>query len=172
MRRLASLEARLNRADLSLQQIDEIAEQIVVQTTDKTRGVAVGLLNRCEARKPALIDRQIRLVQEATDPIAKIKLLTPLIGHLNPTEVDEQLKAIEFEASLSENPKVQEAVKKQLEHLQFAQAKPLLHDLKHFMDQAQKVGAAVQRTQSLAPLQGWNNVQWGEVRRAAIGGRS
>jgi hypothetical protein len=169
MRQLAALERRLNE-DLTLDEIDEIEQQITAQATDKTRQVAINLLNRFEAKKPALIDRQITLLNDASDPVAKIRLLAPLMGYLDPEAVDTQLTAIEMDVALSSNEKVRAAAQKQLEHLKFAQKKPILHDLKTFADQARKVAAAVQRTQSLQPmLAEFNPIQLTEIRR--LGGR-
>lgn len=164
---LTSLEARLSE-DLSLGQIEEIEQQIVGlnQTTDKTRGIAVSLLNRFEAKKPALIDREIVRLEQATDPVSKIKLLTPLIGYLDPSAVVEKIEAIKLEASLSDQ-KIQDAVKKQLEHLEFAQEKPVLHDLSEFIASARRIAETVEKSRTLDPLlQSMNPVQLREVRRA------
>jgi hypothetical protein len=172
MGRLASFEARLGE-DLSLQQIEEIEQQIMVQTTDKTRGVAVGLLNRFDAKKPALIARQITMLDQAEDPVSKIKLLAPLIGYLDPDAVDEKLDKIQFEANLSDDPKVRNAATQQLKHLKFAQAKPFVRDLQDFVDRLGNVVRDVLQTNSLAPmLNGLSAYQVAQVQRGAIGGGS
>ena len=171
MRQFASFEARL-KDDLSLQDIEEIEKQIVLETTDKTRGVAVGLLNRFEARKPALIERQITKIEEASDLLSKIEYLTPLIDYLDPDVVNERLDKIQFEASLASDPKVQDAVAKKLKHLQFAQAKPLVRDLKDFVGRLETVAAQVLNTNSLAPLfSEFNNVQISQINQAITAGR-
>ena len=165
-RSFAKFEALLGREDLSLGDIEEIEQQIVVQTTDKTRGFALNLLNRCDAKKPALVDRQIQMFDQASSPVSKIKLLTPLIGYLDEDVVEKKIEAIQMEASLSSNQTVRDAVTKQLEHVKFAQAKPLIKDLDTFIADARKVGAAVERTGSLALLSQFNAPQLHEVQRA------
>ncbi len=166
MRKLASFEARLGE-DLSLSTIEEIETQIADFTTDnKTRGIAINLLNRFEAKKTPLVDRQIQKLDQASDPVAKIKLLTPLMGYLEPDTVNEKFEAIQMAASLSSNKKVRDAVTKQLEHFKFAQEKPIIADLDTFASNALKVSSAVQRMQSFAPLSQFNSPQILEVQRA------
>jgi hypothetical protein len=168
---LAACQTRLRGQDLSLQDIEEIEHEVMVQTTDKTRQFASSLLQRCDEKKKPLIDRQIVMLDQATDPVAKIGLLTPLIPYMEPQEVDEKLEKIEFEASLSSDPKVQKAVTKQLEHLQFAQAKPLVHDLKEFTLRLKSVGDAVLSQNSLDPMvKELNQYQIQQVRHAAARG--
>jgi|GEM_PF-2715093 len=170
MSQLASFEARMGD-DLSLQDIEEIEQQIVIQTTDKTRGVAVGLLNRLDAKKPALIDREIKKLGQTSDLISKINILSSLIQYLAPEEVSEKLAEIQFEASLVDDPKVRDAVTEQLKHLNFAQAKPVVHDLRDFVDRLKKVGNAVLNTNSLAPMFAeLSDYQVEQIRRTAIAG--
>ncbi len=166
MMQLASFEARLGE-DLSLQDIEEIEQQIVGlnQTTDKTRGIAVGLFNRLEAKKPALIDRGIVKMEQASDPVSKIKLLTPLIGYLEPSAVDEKLEAIKLEASLCDQ-KIQDAVQKQLEHLEFAQQKPVIYEVEGLRAEMERIAQKIEESGTLDALKLLNPVQLGEVRRA------
>ena len=68
-------------------------------------------------------------------------------------------------------PKVRDAVTEQLKHLQFAQAKPVIHDLKDFVDRLKKVGHAVLNTNSLAPMfAALSDYQVEQIRRTAIAG--
>jgi hypothetical protein len=168
---LSKCEIRLRSQDLSLQDIEEIEQQVMVQTTDKTRKFAVGILERCETKKQPLIARQITKLEAASDPAQKIGLLTPLIPYLEPQEVDEKLDKIQFEASLTTDPKVQKAVAKQLEHLQFAQAKPVVHDLHAFVARLKGIGEAVLNRNSLDPMLGeLSQYQIQQVSQSAIRG--
>jgi hypothetical protein len=168
---LSKYEVRLGGQDLSLQDIEEIEQQVMVQTTDKTRKFAVGILQKCEDKKQPLIERQITQLDASTDPVAKIGLLTPLIPYLEPQEVDKKLDKIEFEATLSTDPKVQKAVVKQLEHLHFAQAKPVVHDLNAFVTRLKGIGEAVLNRNSLDPMLGeLSQYQISQVTQAAIRG--
>ena len=144
----------------------------MLQTTDNTRGVSIGLLNRFEAKKPALIERQIIKIEESSDLLSKIEYLTPLIDYLDPAAVTEKLDQIQFEASLVNDPKVQEAVTKQLKHLHFAQAKPLVRDLKAFVGRLENIASQVLNTDSLAPLfTELNPVQITQIHQAVLAGR-
>jgi len=168
---LSKYEVRLGGQDLSLQDIEEIEQQVMVQTTDKTRKFAVGILQKCEDKKQPLIDRQIKQLDAASDPALKIGLLTPLIPYMEPQQVDEKLDKIQFEATLASDPKVQKAVTKQLEHLQFAQAKPVVHDLNAFVTRLKGIGEAVLNRNSLDPMLGeLSQYQIQQVTQSAIRG--
>jgi len=168
---LSACQTRLGNQDLSLRDIEEIEQQIMVQTTDKTRKFASNLLKSCDEKKEPLIARQITMLDNASDPVMKINLLTPLIPYLDPQEVDQKLDKIEFEASISSDPKVQQAVTAQLQHLQFAQAKPVVHDLKEFTTRLSEIGTAVLNQNSLDPMvKELSQYQIQQVQQAAIGG--
>jgi hypothetical protein len=53
-RELATLEARLNAGDLSLDEIRDIGEQISAKTTRKTSQLAIPLFEALERKKRAL----------------------------------------------------------------------------------------------------------------------
>ncbi len=176
-RGFAAIEQSLE-ADLSLSQIEKIGEQIVnTKTTDKTREVGLGLLNRLESKRDALVNQKLAELNQTSNLVSKIKQLQPLIYFLPPEEIDRQLSAIEMDASLlsGQDQKLQESVQQQLDHLRLSLDKPIFQELDAntphgFAAKAKEVANAVLRTGSLAPLaEGFNAVQLREVCRAAAG---
>jgi len=173
----AALERALD-ADLSLQDIEEIGEQIVnTKTTDKTRAIGLGLLNRLDTKREELVKNKLAQLNQTRDPVLKIKQLQPLIYFLPPEEVERQFTAIAMQASLlsGKDQRTQEAVQGQLNHLRLTTKRPVFLELDEntphsFVNEAQKVADAVLRTKSPAPLQGFNKVQLEEVSRAAARG--
>lgn len=173
----AAIERSLD-ADLSLSQIEKIGEQIVrTNTTDKTREIGLNLLNRLECKKDALVNQKLIELNQTSNPVLKIKQLQPLIYFLPPEEIDRQLSAIEMDASLlsGKDQKLQEPVRRQLDHLRLSLDKPIFQELdpntpNGFAEKAKEVADAVLKTQTLTPLtEGFNAVQLQEVHRAAAG---
>lgn len=173
MKRLASFEARLEE-DLSLKDIEEIKKKIVVETTDKTVLVAgrwFDLFDKFNNKEDGLIEREVSRLEHASDPLAKINILDSLITYLDPREVDERLDKIQWEASLITDPKVQMAVKEKLQHLKFAQAKPIVRDLEEFARRLSEIGREVLNGNSLAPMtKELSPFQIGEIQRAIQAG--
>ena len=175
----AAIEKSLD-ADLSLQDIEKIGEQVVnVKTSDqRTRDIGIGLLNRLETKREQVVKDQLAKLDQTRDPVAKIKQLQPLMEHIAPEEVERQFSAIAMEASLlsGDNQKTQKAVQGQLLNLRITFAKPIFRALdadapQSFANEALKVRDAVLRTKSTAPLKaGFNDVQLQEVYRAAARG--
>ena len=166
--RFAVLEARIAAKDLSLHKVEGIEERIIALTNDKTREFAMPLLSRLDDKRAGLVSRQVARLDSNRNPIAKLKQLESLMPHLSPEEVEGQFEAIEREVSLSSD-KIRETVSKQLQHLRFAQSRPILHELDgtphSFADQVRKIADAVRKTNSLAPLQQLNSIQLQEIRR-------
>ena len=160
---LAKFEKKLGD-HLSLQSIEEIEDQIMCQTTDKTRSFAVNLIELFENKKLELIDNQVHQLDKAAGPLDRLKLLIPLIGYLEPEEVERRFDTIELDA-LSADEKIRKAVQKQLEPLRFAEHKPLVKDLAQFTVRAHEIADQVRREHSLAPLQELSPVQLREVDR-------
>ncbi|HSX37573.1 MAG TPA: hypothetical protein VLE95_01950 [Chlamydiales bacterium] len=157
MRSLVELETRLGAEGLSLRDIEEIERQIESVATDsRMQQIATRLFECSKKKKAILVQRQITRLDEEVDPILKYQFLSSLIGYLAPEEFDEKLN--EITRLVDHNPKIEKAVKQWLEHLRFAQARPIIHDLDALVSRAEKVTRAIQESTALEPM-----IQWKEI---------
>ena len=161
----ASVSRALNQKNLSLKECEELDRQIMDETTDKMKDVAIPLLMQVEEKKQTLVERQMVRLSKAETPLAKLNLLIPIIAYLEPEEVDRQLEAIQVDASLAD-PRIQNVMKSKLERVLFAQKKPLVRDLEAFGERIRKIAAVVRRTNSLNPMEALNTIQCRQIQAA------
>ncbi|MBI5272502.1 MAG: hypothetical protein HY861_00785 [Chlamydiia bacterium] len=173
-RKLAALEVQLSVELASLEDLQKIEQEIVENTTEKTAGIAEGLLNRLEDQRSALVSKKIVQLEKNKDPIAKVGQLKALWNFMTPEKIDEQLSAIALNASLlpKKDAKTQRVVQEEFEHLNFMHQKPIVHELDEnvphsFAEQVSKIAETVRNTHSLQALRELNPVQLGEIGRVA-----
>lgn len=177
MKALAAFEKSLD-ADLSLEQMEKIGEQILnVKTTGaKTAQIGHQLLNRLEAKKDQVVQQRLDSLSRMQDPVKKIKELQSLMYFLPPEEIDRQFSAIEMEAGLlsGKDQKIKDVLEQQLQHLQFKQEKPVVHELDeytphNFVEKVQNVANAIRNMESLEPLKEFSQAQINEIFRISNG---
>lgn len=134
-RKVAALDIRLNSGDLSLNEIQEIGETLLLSTSEKTNECSKRLL-KLEEKKSTWMNRQIALISEINALSQQIEELGIQWNRLPPDEIAEKLIALNERASLiseaEASPRVQkicEGAKKQLEHLHFEFAFPIAKEL-------------------------------------------
>ena len=166
--RLAEIESRLDK-NLSLLEIEQTQQDLldlkIDPTLTKTSEVVLNYFNCLEGKKKPLIEREVSLIAQTRGPQEKIDLLRPLIPYLTAEEIEITFEAIEGGISLLGDQKIKEAVTRQLQDLQFAQANPLLFDLEEFKKQVRDVARRIHESGSLVHLNGLSQVQLGEVSR-------
>lgn len=170
MRAFAKIEKALQKEDLSLQQIEKIGEKILDATTEKTQGLSQGLLNRLEEKRDKVLQERMQKLEKTTNPLKRIEGLRELMYFLPPDEIEAQFSAIAMQAALlpTQDQKTKEAAGRQLEHFAFQMANPVLHELDEttphsFQERVQKIAKAIQKTESLKPLEGFNALQLKQI---------
>jgi hypothetical protein len=126
---LASLEARLNAGDLTLGEIREIEDEILLRPIDeKTRKIGEGILVRAGEKRKTLVDREVVQLDGKSDLGSKVQRLNLLNGSLSPDEAEGEIDALLREIPLEEDVRAQSAALKMLEDLEFAIAEPIVHE--------------------------------------------
>lgn len=170
--KFAAFEKRISE-ELTLDQIDEIVDQILIEMSDKTREVGQKLLSQLSIKQQLLIDRQIAILEGNENPISKIDQLKYLLFFLSPEEIERQLDVIEMTLALySEiDQRVIEAAKRELRLLRFRQDFPIVNDLfgeapSDFTFQMKKIAREIEKSGSLASLISLNETQRKEILRS------
>ncbi|MBM3184419.1 MAG: hypothetical protein FJZ64_03845 [Chlamydiae bacterium] len=164
VRSAAAIEKAVNQKNLTLKRCDELANQIFEKFANQE--VAIPLLQRVEQRRQELVQRQVERLDKSKTPLARLELLIPIIGDLDPDEAGERLEAIRLEAEMSGDPKILQAVRRQLEHVHFAEKKPIVKDLSEFTRRVGNIAKAVMATQTFDPLRAFNKTQRQQLEEA------
>jgi len=131
----AALEIRLSAGDLTLNEIQDIQDQIVFKTTDKTQQLAVKLLGQVEKRKDALMNEQAAASGQVFELAQKIVDLDIRWNAMAPDQIAEELLSLNLKASVLPDKapswvqQVKRAAEQQLEHLRFTFAHPSIKEL-------------------------------------------
>ncbi len=134
----AALEARLNAGDLTVNELQDIQDQIVLKTTEKTQKLVKGLFDKVEAKKDSLKEREAVVSQDVFGLAQKIVDLGIRWNQLVPEQIAEELVSLNQRATLISGEKevspwvqeINQAAQRQLEHLNFAFVFPVVIELK------------------------------------------
>jgi hypothetical protein len=171
---LISIESRLEAGDLTLGEIRDIEDEILLSPEEKTKKIGERIFSRMEGKRRSLIQREIVRLEGKDDigsKVLKMKLLNVL------EEPDGEALEILREVPLEEDVQVQKMVLGQLEEIRFAAAHPIVLELddgalgSNFVSRVRRVARAMVEQNSITPFQGLSGVQQGEVMRYAGRGK-
>jgi|GEM_PF-3873917 len=169
--KFAALERRIAE-DLTLKQLEEIADQIFNEMTEKTRNIANRLLNKLEQKRGKVLNREIALLESDDDLSSKVERLKSLMFFLPPEEIHRHLDAIEIQLSLCSgtDAKIVE-IAKDLKLLRLREEFRMVDELysdaaSSFASQMRKIAEEIQIKGFFKPLENLNEVQLQEIYRA------
>ena len=175
----AAIESRLEAGNLTLRDIRDIEDGMLLSTDEKTKKFSEGVFSRIGQKRNALIEKEIVRLEGKTDIGSKVLRLKLLNADLLPEEADTEALALAREVPLEKDARTQATVFKQLEEIRFAAAQPLVHELddgaldSNFASRVRQVAKTMVEQNSLTPFQGLNSIQQREVYRyAGRGGMS
>ena len=170
----AKLELRLEAGDLTLDDIREIEDTVLVRPADeKTRKIGEAILVRAGEMRRALVDRDIVRLDKESDLGSKVRRLYLKSPSWTESESLQELSAIRREVPLEADVRLREAARKQLENLEFAIDEPLIYEFESSMEStfASRMGMIAEmmlRQNSLTPFkEGLNMTQQREIVRYA-----
>jgi hypothetical protein len=135
--------------------------------TEKTKGIAYGLLGRLEEKQTKLIHQEISLLEADSDLFSKIEKFKNLLFFLSPEEKRIHLESIKILCrSLYEKiePDLIKTAQREIDFLEFREAFPIIEDLfgqdpSSFASQMQSIAYKIEKTNVLDSLKFLNNAQ-------------
>lgn len=134
----AALEVRLNAGDLTVNELQDIQDQIVLKTTEKTQKLVNKLFDKVEEKKGSLLEKEAVVSEEVFAVSKKIVDLGIRWNTMVPEQIAEELVSLNERATLISGQQevspwvleINQAAQRQLEHLNFAFVFPLVIELK------------------------------------------
>jgi len=179
----AALEARLNAGDLTINELQDIQDQIVLKTTEKTHKLVSGLFDKIEAKKDSFTNREAAVSEEVCDLAKKIGQLEIRWNQMVPSQIADELVSLNERATRISGEReispwiheINRAAQEQLEHLNFAFVFPQVIELKRetmeptFASRLHKIAEQIRQQDNVLPFKALDSYLQREIVRYVSG---